>query len=92
MGRVLARLAAAFAAATALLLVAAGAALAQASTTSTVPTPEPGARRLNLPFVVVAVVGAALIVLMQRRVSRKLGDMFPHDQEGDEGRGERSER
>jgi divalent metal cation (Fe/Co/Zn/Cd) transporter len=90
MRRVLARLAAASAAATALLLVTAGAVLAQASTSSTVPASEPGARRVNLPFVLIAVAGAALIVLMQRRVSRKLGDMFPHDQEGDEGRGERS--
>jgi hypothetical protein len=90
MRQFLARLAAVVAAATALLLVA-SAALAQASTTSTIPTAEPGARRVNLPYVVVAVAGAALIVLMQRRVSRKLGDMFPRDQDGDEGRGERSE-
>ena len=75
----------ALAAAKAWLLLAAGTALAQAATTTTVPRPGAGARRINLPFIIVAVGGAVLIVVMQRRASRKFGDMFPSDpEEGDD--------
>ena len=82
-----ARLAAAVAAAGALLLLAASAALAQASSTSTTLPPSGAApRRVNLPFVLVALGGAVLILVMQRRASRKLGDMFPTDTEQDDRR------
>ena len=87
-----ARLAAVAVGAKALLLLTASAALAQASTTSTTLPPQgSGARRITLPFVLLAVAGAALIVLMQRRVSRKLGDMFPTDPDGD-GRPDRPDK
>jgi hypothetical protein len=77
----LARLAA-IAAANVLPLLAATAALAQASPTSTtLPSPGTGARRINLAFILVAVGGAVLIVVMQRRASRKLRSMF--QDEGD---------
>lgn len=80
LGWLLARLAAVVASANALLLLAAAAAMAQASTTSTtLPRAGPGGRRVNLPFVLVAIGGALLILLMQRRAMRKLGETFPSD-------------
>jgi hypothetical protein len=62
------------------VLLAAGPALAQAATTSsTLPQGASAGRRINLVFVIVAVAGAALILLLQRRTSRRLGEMFPTD-------------
>jgi hypothetical protein len=80
-----ARLVVAVAAAKAWLLLAAGAALAS-TTSTTLPRPGAGARRINLPFLIVAVGGAVLIVVMQRRASRKLRDMFPSDPNEGDGR------
>jgi hypothetical protein len=86
----LARLATVVAAAKALLLLAASAALAS-TTSTTLPRPGAGARRINLPFLLVAVGGAALIVVMQRRASRKLGDLFPSDPDEGDGHPDRSD-
>ncbi len=80
-----ARLVVAVTAATTWLLLAASAALAS-TTSTTLPRPGAGARRINLPFVIVAIGGAVLIVVMQRRASRKLGDMFPSDPDERDGR------
>jgi hypothetical protein len=91
----LVRLAVVVAAANALLLLAASGALAQASSTSTtLPPSEAIPRRVNLPFVIVAIGGAVLILVMQRRASRKVGDLFPSDPEPDDrrdGQGDRSD-
>ena len=85
--RLVARLAGVVAGAKALVLLVAGAALAQASTTSTtLPRPSSAGRRVNLLFVAVAVGGAVLIVLLQRRASRRLGDMFPTDPDDGAGK------
>jgi hypothetical protein len=89
----LVRLAVVVAAANALLLLAASAALAS-STSTTLPPSEAIPRRVNLPFVIVAIGGAVLILVMQRRASRKVGDLFPSDPEPDDrrdGQGDRSD-
>ena len=86
-GRVVARLAGVAAAAQALVLLAAGPALAQAATTSsTLPQGASAGRHINLVFVIVAVAGAVLILLLQRRASRRLGEMFPTDPDDSDGR------
>jgi hypothetical protein len=86
-GRVAARLAGVVAAAQALVLLAAGSALAQAATSSsTLHQPAPTGRRVNLVFVIVAVAGAVLILLLQRRASRRLDEMFPTDPDDSDGR------
>jgi hypothetical protein len=77
------------------LLLGASAALAQASGTSTtLPPSGPAPRRVNLPFVIVAVGGAVLILVLQRRASRKVRDLFPTDPDSDDrrdGEGDRSD-